>query len=127
MTEESNKRTILIIDDDITSLDIVAFLFEKRGYNVVRCSSGSSGIESVKESNPDIMLVDLLMPGLNGVETVREIRSLGFEEVPIIAFTALNDPDFHEQAEQAGCDRVLTKPYPAKKLLVVIEEFLGSK
>ncbi len=117
-------KHILVIDDDITSLDIVSYLFEERGYEVERCADGHAAIEYVKSNKPDILLVDLMMPQINGAETVKEIRSLGLTDTPIIAFTAVDDPDVHEEARKAGCNEVLTKPLHPKKLLEKIERFL---
>ena len=114
-------KNILVIDDDITSLDIVSFLFEERGYHVERCTDGFAAIEYVKNNHPDLIIVDLMMPQINGVETVREIRKLGLNKVPIVAFTAVDEPQLHEEAEAAGCDRVLTKPCRPDQLVESIK------
>ena len=118
------QKHILVIDDDVTSLDIVSFLFEERGYDVERCSDGFAAIEYVKRVKPDLLLVDLMMPGINGAETVRQIRELGLSAVPIIAFTAIDDPELHRGALDAGCNEVLTKPCPAEKLIRNIKKYL---
>lgn len=123
-TATKNQKHILVIDDDITSLDIVCYLFEEHGYRVDRCTDGFSAIESVRNSPPDLMIVDLMMPQINGVETVRQIRDLGVGAVPIIAFTAVDEPDLHREAMDAGCNEVLTKPCPAEKLIRQIRRFL---
>lgn len=115
---------ILIIDDDMTALDIVDFLFEDRGYEVIRRADGKSAVDSVKEISPDIILVDLMMPNLSGQDTVRLIRSLGFSQ-PIVAFTAIDDPEIHDEAREAGCNLVLTKPCKPQKLVGHIEELLN--
>ena len=129
MTVENSESTkhLLVIDDDITSLDIVSFLFEERGYNVDRCTDGRAAIEYVKRIHPDLLIVDLMMPEINGAETVREIRQLGLTDVPIIAFTAVDDPELHQEALTAGCNEVLTKPCPAEKLLKQIKKFLPAE
>ncbi|MCB0323862.1 MAG: response regulator [Bdellovibrionales bacterium] len=121
----SKKKSILVIDDDITSLDIVSFLFEERGYHVERCADGYAAIEYVKAETPDLVIVDLMMPKINGVDTVRELRSLGVV-VPVIAFTAVDEPELHQEAVGAGCDRVLTKPCRPEKLVEHIKALLPS-
>ncbi len=108
MTQASSKK-ILIIDDDVTALDIVDFLFEEKGFEVIRKADGVSALESIDGLDPDIVLIDLMMPRMNGQDTVRQMRKLGYE-FPIIAFTALDDPDVHQEAIDAGCNLVLTKP-----------------
>lgn len=123
-TKGEAGKNILVIDDDITSLDIVSYLFEERGYHVERCADGYAAIEFTKQSTPDLIIVDLMMPQINGTDTVRSIRALGLHDVPIIAFTAVDEPELHREAEQAGCNTVLTKPCRPEKLLKHIKEYL---
>lgn len=119
------QKHILVIDDDVTSLDLVSFLFEEKGFKVDRLADGFSAIEHVRTSEPDIIVIDLMMPGINGVETVKQIRALGLKQVPIIAFTAVDDPVLHSEALSAGCNKVLTKPIRPDKLVKGVTECLG--
>ena len=119
----SSQKKILIIDDDVTALDIVDFLFEEKGFEVVRRADGISALECVSSVNPDIILIDLMMPKMNGQETVRQIRKKGVK-VPVVAFTALDDPDVHQEAMEAGCNLVLTKPCKPALLVQHIENLL---
>lgn len=125
--QAEGQRHILILDDDITSLDIVSYLFEERGYRVDRCTDGFAAIEHLKASPPDLLVVDLMMPKINGVDTVRQIRELGYKGIPIIAFTAVDEPTLHREAIGAGCNEVLTKPCPAEKLVKHIRRLLPGK
>lgn len=125
--QKATPRNILIIDDDITSLDIVSFLFEERGYLVSRCADGYAAIDQAKALAPDVIVVDLMMPNINGADTVRSIRALGLQTVPIIAFTAVDDPEYHREAREAGCDEVLTKPCRPEKLLKHIDRFFNEQ
>jgi CheY-like chemotaxis protein len=117
------QKKILVIDDDITSLDIVSFMFEEKGFQVQRCTDGFSAIEQVKSEHPDLIIVDLMMPGINGIDTVKELRAQGVES-PIIAFTAVDEPILHKEAEDAGCNTVLTKPCRSDKLVETIHRLL---
>lgn len=119
------KHTILIIDDDMTALDIVDFLFEDRGFEVLRRADGQSALDAVQESSPDVILIDLMMPGMSGQECTRLLRKGGFV-APIIAFTALDDPEVHEEAIVAGCNLVLTKPTKPTDLLSHVEGLLDA-
>lgn len=118
------EKTILIIDDDVTALDIVDYLFEDKGYEVVRRADGISALECIDEVNPDIVLIDLMMPQMNGQDCVREMRKRGVS-VPVVAFTALDDPEVHQEAMDAGCNLVLTKPCKPQVLVKHIESFLN--
>lgn len=117
------EKRILIIDDDVTALDIVDYLFEDKGYDVVRRADGVSALECVEEVRPQVILIDLMMPRMNGQECVRLIRGKGFT-IPIVAFTALDDPDVHQDALDSGCNLVLTKPCRPNVLLSHIEGLL---
>lgn len=118
-----SDTTILIIDDDMTALDIVDFLFEDNGYEVVRRADGQSALDCLDEVNPNIILIDLMMPRMSGQDTARAIRARGCT-VPIVAFTAIDNPEVHQEALDAGCNLVLTKPCRPKILVGQIEELL---
>ena len=118
-------KKILIIDDDVTALDIVDFLFEDKGFDVVRRADGISALDCVDDAAPDIILIDLMMPKMNGQECVRELRKRGVS-VPVVAFTALDDPEVHQEALAAGCNLVLTKPCKPAVLVKKIEDLLQS-
>ena len=116
-------KKILIIDDDVTALDIVDFLFEDKGYEVVRRADGVAALECVMEVKPNIILIDLMMPKMNGQECVRQMRDRGIK-VPVVAFTAVDDPEVHQEALDAGCNIVLTKPCKPANLVKQIESLL---
>lgn len=117
-----NKK-ILIIDDDVTALDIVDFLFEDKGFDVVRRTDGISALDCLEQVAPDVILIDLMMPQMNGQECIRHIRSRGVK-IPIVAFTALDDPEIHKEASDAGANLVLTKPCKPSILVQHIEGLL---
>ena len=119
------KKRIVLIDDDITSLDIMAFLFEQGGYEIERFADGLLAVDYISSNPPDVVLVDLMMPGINGIQTTDMIRSLGYLG-PIIAFTALDDAEIHAAAMDAGCNEVVTKPCQGKRLLSLIERHLSG-
>jgi CheY-like chemotaxis protein len=114
---------ILIIDDDITALDLVDLLFEEKGFEVVRRPDGPSALACVEEVKPQVILIDLMMPQMNGQECVRQIRSKGIK-IPIVAFTALDDPEVHQEAMDAGCNLVLTKPCKPKLLVDKVQHLV---
>lgn len=120
---KENGIKILIIDDDITALDLVDLLFEEKGFEVVRRPDGISALACVQDVNPEVILIDLMMPQMNGQECVRQIRAKGFN-APIVAFTALDDPEIHQEALDAGCNKVLTKPCKPANLIKHVEDLV---
>lgn len=119
-----NGKNILMIDDDITALDLVSFIFEDRGYTVHRAVDGRTALDNAKSIAPKLFIVDLMMPGINGVDTIRQIRELGFTNEPIIAFTAVDDTSHHDEATSAGANIVITKPCPTATLMKHVKSFL---
>lgn len=104
-----SAKKILIVDDDLTALDIVDLLFEDAGFEVEGCTDGAAALARLESFAPAIILVDLMMPGMSGQNLVRIIRERQWQG-PIIAFTAMDDPLVHRDALDAGCSLVLTKP-----------------
>jgi len=116
-------KKILIVDDDMIALDIVDFLFEDHGFEVIRSSDGPSALQSVDQMSPDVILIDLMMPAMSGQECIEAIRAKGIT-APIVAFTAIDDPEVHAAVEAAGGNLVLTKPCKPSRLLEEIEALL---
>jgi CheY-like chemotaxis protein len=119
-------RNILFVDDDITSLDIMAILFEKNGFEVLRSADATQAIDSAQKNSPDIIVVDLMMPEIDGVTAVKKIRENGYNK-PVIAFTASNDIELHNRAIEAGCAKVLTKPCKAQTLVQSVNDLVEEK
>jgi CheY-like chemotaxis protein len=118
-----NGKKILIVDDDVTSLDLVDLIFEELGYSVSRLTNGLSVLDEISSIAPSILLIDLMMPQLSGTECIRELRKRGLK-IPIVAFTALNDPIVHSETVSAGANRVLQKPCPRETLVNTIKNLL---
>ena len=93
---------------------------ESRGYRVSMATDGPSGIAAVGEVEPDVVLMDIQMPGMDGLEAIRRIRT--GSDVPIVALTALAMPRDRERCLEAGASRYLSKPIKWNDLLSVIEE-----
>ena len=119
----SNATKILIVDDDVTSLDLVDLMFEQLGFEVVRLADGAAVLEQVDEINPKLLILDLMMPRVSGVECIKRLRQRGFA-TPIIAFTAMHDPDIHSETIAAGANLLLQKPCSRQKLVSSVQSLL---
>jgi CheY-like chemotaxis protein len=117
---------IVVIDDDISTLEIVDLLLEGAGFEVERHVDGAAAIVSVFQREPDVVVIDLMMPRISGQECVSRLRAQGVR-VPILAFTALDDPEVHQQAFAAGCTKVLLKPCKSKDLIKEIESLIITR
>lgn len=108
---------ILVIDDHEETIRVVKFILEQRGYEVISAISGTTGLALAREDKPDLILLDVMMPGLNGVEVCRQLRAdMNFDDVPIVMFTAKDRVDDKWAGFEAGADDYLTKPTEPEEL-----------
>lgn len=102
---------ILVADDDDRSAELIAIYVEAMGHTPILAFDGYQAVERFRREQPDLVLIDCMMPGLNGVEAAEQIRELGDERwVPIIMISGLEDEEDQAQALRQGCDDYLTKP-----------------
>lgn len=116
---------ILIVDDNEDNRDVLSRRLQKRGFDVTCASGGKDGVEQARDDNPDLILMDMNMPELDGWDATRLIREQGVE-VPVIALTAHAMQGDRERAIEAGCTDYHTKPVELEKLLELIEKLLGA-
>lgn len=108
---------ILVIDDHEETVRVVKFILEQRGYEVLSAGSGSAGLSIAETDKPDLILLDIMMPGMNGVEVCRQLRNdIKFDDVPIIMFTAKDEVDDKWAGFEAGADDYLVKPTDPEEL-----------
>lgn len=125
--EGKNRSTILIVEDTEAVIMLVSDYLKLHGFRVVTAPNGYEGIIRAKETNPDLILMDVMMPEMDGLETTRQIRDqLGMKDVPIIALTALAMAGDKERCLAAGMNDYLSKPVKLKELLIAIEKNLNS-
>lgn len=119
---------ILYIDDHAESRLLVRHILEAEGYEVIEAQDGSSGIRVAEAESPDLILIDIMMPGLDGRETTTRLRSIPrLQAVPIVALTANMIAGDRERALAAGCNGYLQKPVDVDRLPEQIREFLQGK
>ncbi len=116
----------LLVDDDRDGREGYSEYLHAYGFDVVAHADAESALRSLAELRPDIMLVDLQLPGLSGWELIRQARALA-AELPIVAFTACVFPDDRRRAEEAGCNAFLTKPLPPGDVLAELNRLLKLK
>jgi DNA-binding response OmpR family regulator len=118
---------ILVVEDNLDSRDLVALLLEHEGYEVVVASDGYQGILAAASEELELIIVDLNMPHIDGVEMIKILRAgQQYRNLPILAITAFG-MERAEQAVKAGADRTLAKPLDPDILFAEIKELLGRK
>ena len=110
--------TVLIAEDSRDTRIMLKRAFELKGYNVLEAEDGSEALEVVNETRPNLIVVDLNMPVVDGLETIKEIRRLEApgEHVPIVAITAFDVYGMKEAAMEIGCNTYLSKPLDMEEL-----------
>jgi len=120
-----SKRRVLVVDDTRTSLFLLKQLLQNGGYEVETASDGWEALDMVPEFQPDLVLLDVMMPGLDGIECCRRIRETeGYSDIRIMMVTALGEMDRIQEAFAAGCDDYVSKPVDRAELDRKVKELL---
>jgi CheY-like chemotaxis protein len=116
---------ILIADDDSDFRKVTGLLLSGRGYKVLEARSGREAVDLARQVQPDLILLDVLMPGLDGYEACRQIRTNpATSHIPIIVLTAVADPAVCDKAQQAGADDCIAKLAVSRELHERMERLL---
>jgi len=119
---------ILVVEDNLLNLKLVRDVLTFASYDVIEAQSGEEALRAAKETPPDLVLMDLQLPGIDGTETLHRLResTLG-SDVPVVAVTALAMAEDKERAARAGFDGYIEKPISARALPGQIEAFLNGR
>lgn len=118
-------KTILIIEDDEHIVELLKFNIENKGYNVVASLDGKEGYLKAKNELPDLILLDLMLPGMDGIEICKRLKNKkSTSDIPIIMLTAKGDEDDRILGLETGADDYIVKPFSIKELLVRIKIIL---
>jgi CheY-like chemotaxis protein len=117
---------ILIVEDNDTNWDMLSRRLVRRGYEVARALDGREGVTMATSEPPDLILMDMGLPVMDGWEATRLLKSTpDTARIPVIGLTAHAMPDDHRKGLEAGCDHYETKPVDLTRLLSTIEDLLG--
>jgi len=122
------SKRILVIEDQEDNRQIVRDLMTASGYELIEATTGEEGLEAAARERPDLILMDIQLPGIDGYEVTRRIKAdPKLRQIPIIAVTSYALSGDDKKAFAAGCDGYVTKPYSPRLLLAKIREYLPSK
>lgn len=119
------KKKILFIEDEPDQIKMISLRLEKNGYEVISSLDGAEGLRMAVREKPDLILLDVIMPGMDGFEVCRQLRKDPVtRHIPIISTTAAGMDDVEHQCLTAGADDCVRKPYESSDLLVKIRRLL---
>ena len=122
------SATVLLIEDNPLNADMLARRLRRAGYHVEIAETGTKGLEKCEYLNPDLILLDIRLPDIHGIEVARRIRQLeANRKTPLIAVTADAIPDVIDAALEAGCNGVLTKPLEFELLKREISRWISNR
>jgi len=122
---KTEEMKVLLVDDEPDILEIVGFNLEKEGYQIDKASNGIEAIEIAKKFEPHLILLDIMMPEMDGIETCEKIRSIPELEHTLIAFFTARGEDYsHIAGFEAGADDYITKPVKPKILVSKVKSLL---
>jgi DNA-binding response OmpR family regulator len=121
-------KRILVVDDDSAVRDSIAMVLESVGFQVDQADQGASGMRLLRANEPALVITDILMPQKEGIETIREIRSV-LPETPIIAISGSAEPlaDYLKMAQTFGATAILAKPFNPTVLLELVNNLLSAR
>ena len=119
-----NDKVILVVDDEIDLLEMIQSIFERAGFfNILTASSGTEALKIWKERQPDMIILDIMMPGIDGLSVLREVRETS--NIPVLLLTARGEAEDRVAGLEVGADDYLVKPFHPKELLLRVQVILN--
>lgn len=122
------SSTILVVEDNPANMKLATTLLTKSGYRVLQASDASTGLALARTRQPELILMDIQLPGRDGLSATRELRQdPHLQHIKVIALTAFAMTGDEDEARGAGCDDYITKPYRYRDLLEAVERALSER
>ena len=127
-TTDADRPVVLVADDDDDIRDLVAFRLDRAGYEVLRAGDGQQALDLAREHNPDLAVLDVMMPKLTGYDVTRELRSdAATSRIPVILLTARVQEADVARGFEAGADDYVKKPFSPQELKARVQAVLGRR
>ena len=118
-------KRILVVEDNETNMYLIRFILEKSGYEVIEAREGAEGVELAIKNKPDLIIMDIQLPDIDGLEATKRIRASEADgDIPIIALTSFAMAGDRERALTAGCTGYIEKPINPETFMAEIEKYL---
>ena len=117
--------TILVADDEMIMLKTIELRLKKDGHNVIICQDGREALKKIEESSPDLIITDIMMPFLSGLEIIGAVKKKD-KKIPIIVLSAMGQENVVLEAFQLGADDYITKPFSPNELSMRVKRYIPS-
>ena len=121
-------KTVMIVEDNELNMKLFRDLIEAHGYRTVQTRSGLTAMDLARESQPDLILMDIQLPEISGLDVTRQLKAdPELRSIPVIAVTAFAMKGDEERIRQGGCEAYISKPISVVRFIETIKSFLGDK
>lgn len=121
------SRHVLLIEDEPNIIEAIRFLLTRDGWDVDTHSDGTNAVEVVQAANPDLVILDLMLPGRSGMDILRDLREIPeLAALPVLMLTARGQSRDRDMAEKAGVSRFMTKPFSNAEVLTAVRDLLAQ-
>lgn len=120
------KKHILVVDDEIGAQTLIGIMLERGGFSVTKAEDAKSALDVLRQANPDLIILDVMMPGMDGIELCKIIREQGRNETPILILSARSDAESIMKGMEAGATDYLPKPILHHDLVAKVRTMLDT-
>ena len=118
---------ILVVEDEESLLKLESILLSSKGYSVTGVMDGKAALEEVRTNRPDLVILDVMLPEIDGFEVCRQIKeNPELRHIPVLILTAKKNSQDMARGQQVGCDAYITKPFKSAKVLDMVQELLNK-
>lgn len=122
-----SKKKILVVEDEESLLKLESILLTSKGYEVIGVPNGKAALEAIDQQQPDLVLLDIMLPEIDGFEVCRRIKSnQQTKDIPVIMLTAKKSREDMTRGEKVGADWYITKPFKSAMVIETIQRFLAK-
>ena len=121
------NRHVLLIEDEPNIIEAIRFLLMREGWRVDTHSDGSDAVEVIRSARPDLVILDMMLPGRSGMDILRDLRAIDdLASLPVLMLTARGQSRDRDMAEQAGVSRFMTKPFSNTEVLTAVRDMVAQ-
>lgn len=126
-TSDANGRQVLLVEDEPNIAEALRFLLSRENWTVDLHEDGATALDKITSSTPDLVILDMMLPGRSGMEILRDLRAIdGFEGLPVLMLTARGQSRDRELAEQVGVSRFMTKPFSNVEVVTAVRDLVAQ-